>query len=165
MVLTSLNPLGNLLMITVMAGVSASGELMPFQCMWQGYSAVSLPKPSAPGYAEAVALGFRFEFTCTSTYWSTEETMKSYVKYTLVPYFEKQKSKMGKAPTQPCIWQLDCWSVHIAISFRTWMAETYPWIILELCPGRLHRSLSALRCGDATDYQAGDYKGTKPRPH
>lgn len=117
-----------------MTGVSAGGDLLPFQCMWQGNTPAVLPKPTAPGYEEANALGFLFEFTHTSTYWSTEATMKSYVKNTLIPHFHHYKEKLGLPQCQCCVWQLDVWSVHISVSFREWMATEYPWIILDYVP-------------------------------
>jgi hypothetical protein len=120
--------------MTLMAGVSASGMLLPFQSMWQGYTNRSLPSPRTPGYLSAVQKGFLFEFTSTKTYWSTELTMQSYVEGILVPYFHNEQGKLGLLMEQSCLWQINIWSVHSSKSFRQWMSEHYPWIILDYVP-------------------------------
>jgi hypothetical protein len=47
---------------TLMVGVSMSGEVIPFQAIYRGWSPASLPSPSAPGYRKATQeLKFQFE--------------------------------------------------------------------------------------------------------
>ena len=38
-----------------------------------------------------------------------------------VPYFSKQKAKLGLPETQKPIWQIDVWSVHRSKEFHDWM--------------------------------------------
>lgn len=120
---------------TVLAGVSSNGAALPFQVIWKGKTGASLPSASSPGYAEAVKLGIRFEYSNTDTYWSTYETMCSYVTNILVPYFMSIKIKLKLSPDHECILLLDVWSVHRSERFRAWMKKTYPWIIMSFVPG------------------------------
>ena len=121
--------------MTLLVGVSASGCLLPFQSMWQGATVRSLPSAHSPGYDDAISKGFLFEFTKTQTYWSTISTMQSYVTGILIPYFHEEQCKLQLPKTQPCIWQIDVWSVHTSQEFRSWMWDMYPWIILDYVPG------------------------------
>ncbi|KAF8586871.1 hypothetical protein K439DRAFT_1230057, partial [Ramaria rubella] len=58
-----------------------------------------------------------------------------YVKKILVPYYARQKALLGLPDSQECIWQIDVWSVHHLIAFRTWMNVNYFWIITSFVPG------------------------------
>ena len=95
----------------------------------------SLPSAHSPGYDDAISKGFLFEFTKTQTYWSTISTMQSYVTGILIPYFHEEQHKLQLPKSQPCIWQIDVWSVHTSQEFRSWMWDMYPWIILDYVPG------------------------------
>lgn len=120
---------------TLLVGVSVSGELLPFQAVYQGKDRKrSLPKMDSPGYARAIELGFRFEVSGNGTYWSTHQTMQDYVTFILAPYFEKHRKRLS-LPDQRCVWQIDCWSVHRSAEFRDWMRSNYPWILLQYVPG------------------------------
>jgi hypothetical protein len=128
--------------MTLMTTISASGELLPFQAIFKGRTAASLPNPSPDNpelkaaYNEAINLGFRFEFAGESdTYWSTLQTMKDWVTFIVVPYFQKKKTLLGLQPDHACILQLDVWSVHSSKEFRQWMWDTFPYIILLYVPG------------------------------
>jgi hypothetical protein len=119
---------------TLMVGISMSGEVLPFQVIYGGKSAASLPTSSAPNYTKATEeLKFRFESSGTNTYWSTIETMQSYVTNILAPYFESHHQRLNLL-NQLCIWQIDCWSVHRSLDFRSWMWKTYPWIRIHYIP-------------------------------
>ena len=108
--------------------------MLPFQAIYSGKSPASLPTSTAPGYSKATGdLKFRFEYSKSDNHWSTMETMKSYVTNILVPYFESHRANL-KLPNQICIWQIDCWSVHRSLEFRSWMATTYPWIRIHFVP-------------------------------
>ena len=120
---------------TLLVGPSNSGEVLPFQAIYQGKDPRrSLHKPSSPGYQEAIDFRFRFEVSEKDTYWSTQKTMRSYVTNILVPYFNKHKARLN-LPNQQCIFQIDVWSVHRSTEFTGWMAATYPWITLTFVPG------------------------------
>jgi hypothetical protein len=97
---------------TLMVGISMSGEVLPFQAIYAGKTALSLPSANATNYVKATQeLKFHFESSGNDTYWSTIGTMKSYVANILAPYFESHRQQLGR-PNQFCIWQIDCWSVH-----------------------------------------------------
>ncbi|KIJ38219.1 hypothetical protein M422DRAFT_146807, partial [Sphaerobolus stellatus SS14] len=120
---------------TLLVAVSASGELLPFQAIWDGVHIRSLPKLAPEIATEFRKLGFLLELSKTNTYWSTEETMKNWVINVLVPYFLHKKKKLGLPEDQECLWQLDIWAIHRSLQFRNWMRRQYPWIILEYVPG------------------------------
>ncbi|KAG8707251.1 hypothetical protein FRC09_001934 [Ceratobasidium sp. 395] len=120
---------------TLLVAVALSGDLLPFQAIYAGKSDRSVPGSDSPGWSEAQRLGFLLEYSNTGTYWSTFETMCSWVTKVLAPYFEAQKAKHGLSADQQCIVQLDCWSVHRSAQFRNWMKEHYPWILLMYVPG------------------------------
>lgn len=71
----------------------------------------------------------------TDTYWSTLETMQTYVADILAPYFRTQQAKHGLPNNQCCIFQIDAWSVHCSIDSRLWMESEFPWIGLHYIPG------------------------------
>ena len=115
---------------TLVVGISMSGEALPFQAIYAGKTDHSLPSQDAPDYHKATKeLKFRFE-SGGDNHWSTQGTMKTYVQYILVPYFEVHRQD----PNQVCIWQIDCWSVHRSAEFRNWMYNTYPWIRIHYVP-------------------------------
>jgi hypothetical protein len=120
---------------TLLVGASVSGNILPLQAIYTGRSARSLPDSNAPGYSDAVHLGFLFKFSETATYWSTFKTMCNWVAKILVPYFCSQRMHHHLPPNQRCILQIDCWSVHRSEKFRSWMADNYPWIVLVFVPG------------------------------
>jgi hypothetical protein len=114
---------------TLVVGISMSGEALPFQAIYAGQTARSLPSPAAPDYQKATVLKFHFE-SGGDNHWSTLGTMKTCVQHILVPYFEGHK----KYSNQVCIWQIDCWSVHQSAEFHNWMHKSYPWIQIHYVP-------------------------------
>ena len=119
---------------TLMVGISMSGEVLPFQAIYSGKTPASLPTDEAPDYTKATQeLKFRLESSGTDTHWSTIKTMQSYVTNILVPYFESHRKRLNQ-PDQLCVWQIDCWSVHKSIEFRSWMWKSYPWIRIHYVP-------------------------------
>ncbi|EJD45074.1 hypothetical protein AURDEDRAFT_19754, partial [Auricularia subglabra TFB-10046 SS5] len=119
---------------TLNVGVSLSGELLPFQAMYQGKTNKSLPRNVSPGYMRSQELGFRFLPSKTDTYWSTQETMQDYVDNTLVPYFERKRVELGLPAHQCAIWMLDSWAVHRSQAFRSWMKTNHPRIYMLFVP-------------------------------
>lgn len=119
---------------TLMVGISMSGVVLPFQAVYAGKTSGSLPNDKALNYTKATDdLKFRFESSGNNTYWSTMTTMQSYVTNILAPYFETHREKLN-LPHQLCIWQIDCWSVHKSLEFRSWMRKNYPWIRIHYIP-------------------------------
>lgn len=120
---------------TLMVTLAQSGQLLPFQAIYSGKDPRrSLPKPSSPGYNDAIAFGIRFEVSGNESHWATQASMQNWMNFIVVPYFEDQKRTHHAPPSQRCIAYIDCWSVHRSLEFRTWLAVTYPWVYLQYCP-------------------------------
>jgi len=77
--------------ITIMVSLANDGTLLPFQAIYQGKTAASQPSKNAPHYQDAIAAGFLFESSKTSTYWSTQEMMRTFITNILHPYFQHTK--------------------------------------------------------------------------
>jgi hypothetical protein len=120
---------------TLLVAASLSGDMLPFQAIYTGKTTRSIPDQTAPGFARAANLGFLLEYSNTSSYWSTQATMRSFVSKILAPYFRAQIALHCLPISQRCIFQIDCWSVHRSSEFRSWMATMYPWIIIQYIPG------------------------------
>ncbi|KAF8599168.1 hypothetical protein BDV93DRAFT_449716 [Ceratobasidium sp. AG-I] len=120
---------------TLLVAVSLSGDVLPFQAIYSGKTSRSLPESTALGFAAASTLGFSLDYSGTSTYWSTQATMRRFISDILAPYFLAQRQLHNLPATQRCILQVDCWSVHRSAEFRDWMAANYSWIILQYVPG------------------------------
>jgi hypothetical protein len=121
---------------TVMVTVTSAGSLLPFQAIYQGLSNRSCPDPGkAPNYKDAIAAGFRLEFSGTKTYWSNQNTMRSFVNEILAPYFQETKAKLGHRTDQRSLWTIDVWSVHRSEEFLDWMYATHPSILIDFVPG------------------------------
>ena len=86
---------------------------------------------------EACSAGFLFESSKTSTYWSTQETMRHFVDAHLAPHFEAVKVALGLPHEQRSLWLIDCWSVHRSDEFLTWMVEYHITIIVIFVPAGL----------------------------
>jgi hypothetical protein len=120
---------------TVVVSVAASGFLLPYQAIYQGYTKRSCPNPdTAANYTEANNLGIQFEFSSTDTYWSTLGTMKLFVDRILVPYFSEQKRRLGLPQTQKSLWLIDAWAVHRSKEFLEWMKKHHPGILIRFVP-------------------------------
>jgi hypothetical protein len=119
---------------TAVVSVSNSGVLLPFQAIYMGKSNRSCPDKSARSYDETQAAKFRFEYSNTGTYWSTQQTMHDLVDHIISPYFSEQKEKLGLPESQKSIWQIDVWSVHRSKEFRGWMKAHHPNIIMHYVP-------------------------------
>jgi hypothetical protein len=120
---------------TVLMGVSASGEVLPFQVVWKGKTAASLPSPSSPYWTDAADIGIKFVYSGTDTYWSNHQTMYSYISDILMPYYHRQKTKLNLPDDQEELLQLDVWSVHRSAEFSAHVKATWPTIIRDYVPG------------------------------
>ncbi|KAF8991657.1 hypothetical protein BDQ17DRAFT_1432923 [Cyathus striatus] len=119
---------------TTFVNIAANGTLLPFQAIYQGHTVCSVPLLTARQMDNAINHGFLFEMSKTNTYWSTQGTMKSYVKNVLTPYFADTRRKLGLPPDQVVIWIIDCWLVHQSAEFQDWMHIHYPHIIILYVP-------------------------------
>ena len=102
---------------TLVPSISAGGDLLPMQVIFIGKTTGSCPSPDAPGYDEAVKLGYMMLPSKTSTYWSTEATMEKLVNDIIAPYFDRTKEELGLLKNQCSIWKINCWSVHKSKEF------------------------------------------------
>ncbi|KAF8877792.1 hypothetical protein BD779DRAFT_1410588, partial [Infundibulicybe gibba] len=120
---------------TAMVSVSCSGILLPIQAIYVGKTNRAVPSSDAEKYTEAAIAGFLFEPSGTSTYWSNQHTMRSFVDKILAPYFQAEKEKLGLPETQKSLWSIDLYSVHRSKELRTWINKHHPSIILDYIPG------------------------------
>jgi hypothetical protein len=137
---------------TSLIAVSKAGEALPTQIVMKGGSVRSLPPSNAPMTQEANARGITFVWN-PKNYWSSHKTMRLYVEDIVVPYFQKQKKRLGLSDDQVCVVQLDVWSVHKSREFRRWIRRTYPWIILDFVPGGLTGLWQVCDVGIARPYK------------
>ncbi|KAI0691350.1 hypothetical protein C8T65DRAFT_531874, partial [Cerioporus squamosus] len=121
--------------VTLCVSVANSGQLLPFQAVYQGKTYASTPKKNAPFYDESIAAGFRYEYGTESSYWSTQRTMVCLVDDIIAPYYASQKDRLGLPQKHKSIWQIDVWSVHRSEEFRTWLRTQHPTILLHFVPG------------------------------
>jgi len=97
--------------MTIVMAVSGSGDFLALQGILTGKTDQSTPSKDTYLQAEMDKLGFIFEYSDMTIYWSNMKTMKLWVTNILVPYW---KSKMMEFNVlgQECILQLDAWKVH-----------------------------------------------------
>jgi len=140
---------------TLVPSISASGVLLPMQAIFMGKTSASCPSPKAPSYREALAQGYIMLPSKSSTYWSTQATMRALVDDIIAPYFDKTKAELGLPSTQASIWKIDCWSVHKSQEFLGWMKKTHPTIIIIFVPGGCTGwRVPATRCGYSKGHEA-----------
>jgi hypothetical protein len=121
---------------TVLVTVMSAGLLLPFQAIYVGKSNHSCPRPNPTNHhKDAIAAGFRFEFSGMDIYWSNQHTMRDFVDHMLAPYFERMKVELGQPPQQRSLWQIDVGSVHHLKEFLDWMHTNHPTIVIDFVPG------------------------------
>lgn len=120
---------------TVVVGVTSSGQALPFQVIYKGQTAASLPTTEALGYEEAIALGFQFVCSKTDTYWATFDTMAAYLRDIVEPYVAQQRERLGLPPDQKAIILMDVWAVHRSRQFLDHITEHHPNLIPCFVPG------------------------------
>ncbi|CAK5283597.1 unnamed protein product [Mycena citricolor] len=120
---------------TALLGITADGNAVGMQVIYDGLTKRSLPPQTARGFTNLVEAGSRFVFSGTSTYWSNIDTMKSYVNEILAPYFDRRKVELKLPPSQKSIWAIDVWPVQASSEFRGWLVENHPSIAFHYIPG------------------------------
>ncbi|KAF9004426.1 hypothetical protein BDZ89DRAFT_967064 [Hymenopellis radicata] len=120
---------------TLVPSISASGEVLPMQAIYHGQTTTSCPSRSAPSYDDAMDLGLRLLPSKSTTYWSTQETMRDLVDNIIAPYFDEKKKELNCDVSQKSLWKIDCWSVHKSREFLDWMKTSHPTIIICFVPG------------------------------
>ncbi|KAJ7083055.1 hypothetical protein B0H15DRAFT_760336, partial [Mycena belliarum] len=64
---------------TTLLAVSAAGDLLPPQCVYEGKTDRSTPSSTATNHKECDAAGFRFVFSGkASNHWSNQKTMREW---------------------------------------------------------------------------------------
>ncbi|KAG9100505.1 hypothetical protein FS749_014953 [Ceratobasidium sp. UAMH 11750] len=117
---------------TLMAAVTAAGQVLPFQTIYKGQTKDSLPSEAARKVCEL--LGFLFT-SGGDKHWSSFESMKEWVIKVLAKFIEDERIRLGLPPEQRAILLIDCWAVHRGQEFRSWMKKNYPRIIVHFIPG------------------------------
>ncbi|KDQ52398.1 hypothetical protein JAAARDRAFT_86036, partial [Jaapia argillacea MUCL 33604] len=77
---------------TVVTASSMSGNMLPFQSIWGGLTAQSLPSTRAARHDEADSLSFTYRHG-DKCHWSSQDTMKAWVLQTLIPYLKRMQEK------------------------------------------------------------------------
>ncbi|GLB39952.1 hypothetical protein LshimejAT787_0704620 [Lyophyllum shimeji] len=106
---------------TLCVASTPAGDILPFQQVWSGKTANSLPNASAPGYSDALEEGFDFAFADSpkkSSHFSTFKTMREWIKNILKPYIDNfieiNRERLNLQDDQKAILLIDCYPVHIA---------------------------------------------------
>ncbi|KAG2431624.1 hypothetical protein HYH02_013317 [Chlamydomonas schloesseri] len=116
--------------ITVVLAATMAGEMLFPQLIFKGSTDRVLPSASV----RAKFPGWLFTFNPDS-HWSCLAAMKVYITNLIVPFLEAKVGALDLVSgEQVCILLLDCWSVHRSQDFRSWVAETYPWLRLVFVP-------------------------------
>lgn len=80
--------------ITAVLCGAISGEILPFQLIYQGKTSVCLPKVKPP---KDWLLSF------TPNYWSNEEKTEENIHSVFLPYLEKKRAELGLSNTFPAV--------------------------------------------------------------
>ena len=120
--------------VTAVLATSANGDNLPPQIIFAGKTERSLPEQWKTYVSEERAVGVsRWSIVFTENHWSNFETMVIYVRDVLLPYFAKQRQRLGKPENEYAIVLLDCWSVHRQTAFLNLLLANY--IIPIFVPG------------------------------
>jgi hypothetical protein len=121
---------------TALLSISAAGDELPIQCVYEGKTWRSLPSDKATSRRDCDAAHFHFAFSGkTGNHWSNQKTMQEWVEKVLVPYLNARRAELGLPPEQKALLIIDVWSVHRSREFLTWMRETHPDILIDFVPG------------------------------
>jgi DDE superfamily endonuclease len=120
--------------ITVMVTLTNDSKVLPFQVIYKGSTATSLPSKNCRSRKEAEEAGFLLKASMTKTYWSTQQTMKNFVNKIMAPHFDSMKVRLSLPPDQRSLWQIDCWSVHRSDEFLNWMGKNHETILTHFVP-------------------------------
>jgi len=113
--------------ITAVVGSSADGDLLPLQLIFQGKTDASHPELTS------TVRQAQFHITHSENHWSNQDTMQQYVEQIIIPYMNQKIKEHNLPPDSKAIVQLDCWSVHKSVEFRSWIKK-YPQLILVFIP-------------------------------
>jgi hypothetical protein len=121
---------------TALLAVSAAGDELPPQCVYEGKTEQSTPSASAANRRDCDDTGFSFVFSGkTGNHWSNQHTMRQWINEVLVPYLKSLRQQLGLDPSQKALLIIDIWSVHRSAEFQDWLRETHPDILVDFVPG------------------------------
>ncbi|KAI0772980.1 hypothetical protein BD413DRAFT_473705, partial [Trametes elegans] len=134
--------------MTIVVASSLDGQLLPFQSVWGGSSAASLPSKEAPRQAEADKLGFVYAHGDTR-HWSSRDTTKQasslismscWIEDIVLPHIARQVANNPElSEDSKALLLIDVWPVHIAKKspddFLPWMKRVHKNIIVIFIPG------------------------------
>lgn len=115
---------------TLMVSSAMDGTFLPFQAVFAGTTARSLPRDCTP----ATSKGILFSHG-GNNHWSDHNTTVQWVEEVIVPYIERVKARDNLPAHQPAILYIDCWGSHRDPKFTGWLMEKYPQIIIRFVPG------------------------------
>ena len=80
--------------ITAVVCGSLTGNLLPFQLIYQGKTTACLPK---------VLLPQNWHITCTDNHWSNEQKTLEYIELVLLPYIKNKRNELGLSESFPAM--------------------------------------------------------------
>jgi len=80
--------------ITAVVCGSLTGNLLPFQLIYQGKTAACLPKVTLPQ---------DWHITCTDNHWSNEQKTLEYIELVLLPYIKNKRKELGLPKNFPAM--------------------------------------------------------------
>ena len=120
---------------TALVSVSCSGKVLPMQAIYNAKTQHACPSLKSEHCADLLEEGFLLEPSGTTTYWSNQTTMRSFVDKILAPYFDGEKTRLRLPSSQKSLSSIDVWSVHRSEMFKTCVNQQHPTIILDYVPG------------------------------
>jgi hypothetical protein len=109
--------------ITGVGAVSARGDFLGIQAIWQGKTSRCHPKgvPSHPNLIHTQSIN----------HWSTLATMKDLLDRLIRPYIIRVIAELNLPADQVSILMVDMWKVHITKEFRDYVSQMRPRIELN----------------------------------
>lgn len=114
--------------ITIVVAGCLSGELLPLQLIFTGQDVKKAQQKAVPTLdpiTNTAVQQANWHLTQTHNHWSTQDSMRDYVRYIIHPWIEKKRAEHG-CPNSHAILLFDCWSVHKSDEFLTWLSTTFP---------------------------------------
>ena len=122
-----------------MVASTPTGDFLPFQQIWAGKVAKSLPSKKADSIDEALKNGFIFSTAVSTTsprsHFSTLKTMIEYVEGIVVPFVDRVIEEDKLPSDQKFILLIDVYPVHAGAEFRDYIRVKHLHCILIFIPG------------------------------
>jgi hypothetical protein len=121
---------------TALLAVSAAGDRLPTQCIYEGKTECSMPTEFATSRRECDQAKFHFVFSRKpGNHWLNQKNNEEVGGRSAhpVPGFTARSTWPASYPEALLI--IDVWSVHRSAEFLNWMRETHPEILIDFVPG------------------------------